>query len=102
MKVIIRSDGTVQALTQDKSLLSALGPVRRERYSHTWPRSFALRAAFRFLRWLTGERGFVSDWARAWKCAWEVRLASSPAVVRHAGTRAECIEWEKRNLEATL
>ena len=100
--VTIRRGGTALALTEDASLLSRVGRVTRERYSHIWPRSFALRAAFRFMRCLTSERGVISNWTSTWRCAWEVRLAASPSVVRHTGTRNECVAWEKENLQATL
>ena len=100
--VTIRRGGTALALTEDASILSRVGRVTRKRYSHIWPRSFALRAAFRFMRRLTSERGVISNWTRTWCCVWEVRLAASPSVVRHTGDRAACIEWERNNLEATL
>jgi hypothetical protein len=102
MIITIRRGGTALMLAEDASFLSRVGPVCRERYSHIWPRSFALRAAFRFLRGLTSERGVISNWTRTWQCVWEVRLAASPSVVRHTGTRSECIEWEKANLDKTL
>ena len=96
-------DGVAVAFTDDAELLEADGETTTSRYSHIWPSQFALRCAFRLVRWVTGEKGRLSDWTRTWRCKWQVRLADSPKVVRfESNDRAACIEWELKNLEDTL
>jgi hypothetical protein len=75
LEVTISPDGVVQFL-YDKSLAELI-PKQAviKRASHVEPVSIPLRIAFRALRALAGEYGWVSDFTRRWRCVWQVDMS---------------------------
>lgn len=73
--IAMDEEGTLTFLVNDEStpLLTDGSTVKRA--SHVEPVSGVLRVAFHGLRSIFGEKGWMSDFTRAWPCLWRVNLA---------------------------
>lgn len=93
--IINREKGTIEFLTPPPAPLR-IEQLHKERYSEIVPTNPVKRWVFRFLRWVFGEEGRVSEWTRRWRCLWTAEIL----IGEHKGERfthlmrAKCVEWE--------
>jgi hypothetical protein len=97
MLITIDTNGTMQFVARDElaGLLSE-GKATKTRASQVQPSSLLLRAAFRAIRWATGETGRLSDWTRNWRCVWQAKIVGGPYLgefIDRADAIAAEIEW---------
>lgn len=99
MMLDISPEGEVSFLG-DAPELQDLGPRRKERASVVVPVSPGKAAIFTLLRRALGDDGMVATWTRSWAGPWRAVILSTGAV-HDATTRAECLAWERQELEGT-
>ena len=106
ISIVVRDNGSLVCLdTETNSCFRALGKVTTRRASHVVPINKTLCAIFYFLRKYFGEKGWMAEFTRMWKCKWLVDLRPvggpvmfGPFIDRQHAIDAE-IEWLNQNLE---
>lgn len=98
--ISIDQNGTLEFIAHE-SLAALLdeGKATKTRASHVYPAGFFRRQLFWFLRWATGEQGFISDWTRRWNCLWAVQIVDGPYLGTYP-VRADAIAAEVAWIEA--
>lgn len=93
----IKSDGTTEFIDKPElSELKSSGAATKRRASHVEPCRWPYRQAFRLLRWVFGDQGWVAKFTRYWPVYWRVNLTPSggPVLPTRYADRTKAIEDE--------
>lgn len=97
----VAQDGTVSAIAGEtaQDIATALGDPVKTRASHVLPANPIKRAAFRVIRFFSGETGHIAQWCRNWRGPWLVYWKGDRKPSFGHVSRRVCIKWEISQLE---
>lgn len=95
--LLVRSDGTIQAIGDLRLEIRELGRCTKKRATRIVPVHRGKRFAFLLLRSFFGDHGDIAAWTREWSGPWlAVIFATQESFT--AQDRADCIRWEQERL----
>jgi hypothetical protein len=98
---IIGEAGGIQAVANEtaEAIAAKLGDPVKTRASHVLPANPIKRAAFRVIRFFSGDNGRVAQWCRNWRGPWLVYWKGDRKPSFGHVSRRVCIKWEISQLE---
>ena len=104
--VVIRDNGSAVCLDNATTqCFKTMGKVTTRRASHVVPINYRLRQLFNLLRNVFGEKGWMAEFTRMWKCQWlvDLRPVGGPIMFGPFHNRQHAIDeeirWLNQNLE---